>query len=70
MSTKEKINIETETRTTATMYLDGEVGILGGIADIAGGGDVDSTTDAGSVDSGDDGLVADLDGSQTVLEFL
>lgn len=52
------------------MYLDGEVGIFGGIADIAGSGDVDSTTDAGSVDSGDDGFVADLDGSQTVLEFL
>ena len=52
------------------MYLDGEVGILGGIADITSGGDVNSTTDAGSMDSGNNGLVADLNGSQTVLEFL
>lgn len=52
------------------MYLDGEVSILGGIADIASGGNVDSTTDAGSMDSGNNSLVADLDGSQTVLEFL
>ncbi len=51
-------------------YLDRKVGILGRVADITGGCNVDTASNARAMDGSNNGLVTELDSSQTGLKFL
>lgn len=51
-------------------HLDGEIRILGCIADITGSGDVNAASDARPMDRCNDSLVAEFNGTHAVLKFL